>query len=63
MYNCTVVDRVMKSKLSHIPHNQYYPRVHTKNPKRGYWMSYKGQLISKDFFVSSILPKNETKTS
>ena len=20
----------MKSKLSHIPHNQYYPRVHTK---------------------------------
>jgi hypothetical protein len=26
----TVVDRVDKSKLSHIPHNQYYPRVHTK---------------------------------
>ena len=29
VYQCTVVDRVMKSKLSHIPHNQYYPRVNT----------------------------------
>jgi hypothetical protein len=27
---CTVVERVMKSKLSHILHNQYYPRVDTK---------------------------------
>ena len=36
MYS-TVVDRVMKSKLSHIPHNQCYPRVLTK---KGYWMSY-----------------------
>ena len=26
----TVEDRVMKSKLGHIPHKQYCPRVHTK---------------------------------
>ena len=26
----TVVDMVMKSKLSQLPHNQYYPRVDTK---------------------------------
>ena len=44
---CTVVDRVMKSKLSHIPHNQYYPRVHKK---KGYYSSRELAIFCNQLF-------------